>query len=114
MMKDNDLLMVVIAFVIGFMLQGMMKNMCGQRMLMEGKSRNQYSDDRQRVEDVIFGSGGTQLIEDKIFGYGGAQRFEDELVTTNDEMFGNSTMDYDTNDMDIVIDNFIPGSTYMN
>jgi len=39
MMKDNDLLMVVIAFVIGFMLQGMMKNMCGQRRLMEGKKK---------------------------------------------------------------------------
>ena len=35
MMKDNDLLMVVIAFVFGFMLQGMMKNMCGGR-LVEG------------------------------------------------------------------------------
>jgi hypothetical protein len=34
-MKDNDLLMIILAFVFGFMLQGMMKNMCGGR-LVEG------------------------------------------------------------------------------
>ena len=36
-MKDNDLLMIILAFVSGFMLQGMMKNMCGGR-LVEGDS----------------------------------------------------------------------------
>jgi len=34
-MKDNDLLMIILAFISGFMLQGMMKNMCGGR-LFEG------------------------------------------------------------------------------
>ncbi len=34
-MKDNDLLMIILAFVSGFMLHGMMKNMCGGR-LVEG------------------------------------------------------------------------------
>ena len=32
-MKDNDLLMIILAFVFGFMLQGMMKNMCGGRLI---------------------------------------------------------------------------------
>jgi len=32
-MDDNNLLMIVLAFVVGFMLQGMMKNMCGGRLL---------------------------------------------------------------------------------
>jgi len=36
-MDDNNLLMIVLAFVVGFMLQGMMKNMCGGRLL-EGVS----------------------------------------------------------------------------
>ena len=36
-MDDNDLLMIILAFVSGFMLQGMMKNMCGGR-LVEGAS----------------------------------------------------------------------------
>ena len=36
-MDDNNLLMIVLAFVVGFMLQGMMKNMCGGR-LIEGSS----------------------------------------------------------------------------
>jgi len=34
-MDDNNLLMIILAFVFGFMLQGMMKNMCGGR-LVEG------------------------------------------------------------------------------
>ena len=34
-MDDNNLLMIVLALVFGFMLQGMMKNMCGGR-LFEG------------------------------------------------------------------------------
>ena len=34
-MDDNNLLIIVLAFVVGFMLQGMMKNMCGGR-LVEG------------------------------------------------------------------------------
>jgi len=32
-MGDNNLLMIILAFVVGFMLQGMMKNMCGGRLL---------------------------------------------------------------------------------
>jgi len=35
-MDDNNLLIIVLAFVVGFMLQGMMKNMCGGR-LIEGE-----------------------------------------------------------------------------
>ena len=34
-MDNNNLLMIILAFVVGFMLQGMMKNMCGGR-LVEG------------------------------------------------------------------------------
>jgi hypothetical protein len=34
-MKDNDLLMIILAFVFGFILLGMMKNMCGG-LLIEG------------------------------------------------------------------------------
>ena len=34
-MENNNLLMIILAFVVGFMLQGMMKNMCGGR-LVEG------------------------------------------------------------------------------
>jgi hypothetical protein len=34
-MDDNNLLMIVLAFVFGYCLQGMMKNMCG-RTLIEG------------------------------------------------------------------------------
>ena len=36
-MDDDNLLMIILAFVIGFMLQGMMKNMCGS-YLVEGTS----------------------------------------------------------------------------
>jgi hypothetical protein len=32
-MKDNNLLMIIMAFVIGYCLQGMMKNMCGGRLI---------------------------------------------------------------------------------
>ena len=32
-MDDNNLLMIIMAFVFGFMLQGMMKNMCGGRLV---------------------------------------------------------------------------------
>ena len=32
-MGDNNLLMIILAFVVGYMLQGMMKNMCGSRLL---------------------------------------------------------------------------------
>jgi len=35
-MKDQELMMIVVAFVIGFMLQGMMKNMCGERLIEGG------------------------------------------------------------------------------
>jgi len=38
-MDDNNLLMIILAFVVGFMLQGMMNNMCGVR-LIEGKRRS--------------------------------------------------------------------------
>jgi len=34
-MENNNLLMIILAFVVGFMLQGMTKNMCGGR-LVEG------------------------------------------------------------------------------
>jgi len=32
-MDDNNLLMIILAFVIGYCLQGMMKNMCGGRLI---------------------------------------------------------------------------------
>ena len=32
-MKDNNLLIIILAFVFGYCLQGMMKNMCGGRLL---------------------------------------------------------------------------------
>ena len=32
-MDDNNLLMIVLAFIVGFMLQGMMENMCGGRQV---------------------------------------------------------------------------------
>jgi hypothetical protein len=35
-MKDQELIMIVLAFVFGFMLQGMMKNMCGGRLIEGG------------------------------------------------------------------------------
>jgi hypothetical protein len=38
-MDNNNLLMIILAFVVGFMLQGMMKNMCGGR-LVEGAGDN--------------------------------------------------------------------------
>ena len=34
-MKDNNLLMIVLAFLVGYMASGMMKNMCGG-LLFEG------------------------------------------------------------------------------
>ena len=34
-MKDNDWLMIVVAFIAGYFFQDMMKNMCGNR-LVEG------------------------------------------------------------------------------
>jgi len=45
-MENNNLLMIILAFVVGFMLPGMMNNMCGVR-LIEGKARpyvNQEAD----------------------------------------------------------------------
>jgi len=36
-MDNNNLLMIILAFVVGYCLQGMMKNMCGDR-LFEGVS----------------------------------------------------------------------------
>jgi len=54
-MDDNNLLMIVLAFVVGFMLQGMMKNMCGRRSLVEGAavngpSKNQCSQIQSRIK----------------------------------------------------------------
>ena len=37
-MDDNNLLMIILAFVVGYMIQGMMNNMCGS-ILIEGKGR---------------------------------------------------------------------------
>ena len=50
-MKDNDLLMIILAFVFGYMLQEMMKNMCGLR-LVEGvtNSLSKPCDNNQSVE----------------------------------------------------------------
>ena len=38
-MDDNELLMIVLAFVVGYMASGMMKSMCGGR-LVEGNKKN--------------------------------------------------------------------------
>ena len=35
-MDDNSLLMIVLAFVLGYMASGMMKTMCGSQRLVEG------------------------------------------------------------------------------
>jgi len=96
-MKDNDLLMVVIAFVIGFMLQGMMKNMCGQRRLKEGNflwgGNRSIGEDATRTEwsDYI-----TDELQDSISSY----------RTMN---FGDQPSYEDTPDED----SFISGSTYL-
>ena len=37
-MDDNSLLMIVLAFVVGYMASGMMRQMCGGR-LIEGKKK---------------------------------------------------------------------------
>ena len=37
-MDNNELLMIVLAFVVGYMASGMMKQMCGGR-LVEGNSK---------------------------------------------------------------------------
>jgi hypothetical protein len=39
-MDDNNLLMIILAFIVGYCLQGMMKNMCGGRLL-EGSLANE-------------------------------------------------------------------------
>ena len=38
-MDNNELMMIVLAFVVGYMCSGMMKSMCGGR-LIEGDSNN--------------------------------------------------------------------------
>jgi len=38
-MDDNNFLMIILAFIVGYCLQGMMKNMCGGR-LVEGSGNN--------------------------------------------------------------------------
>ncbi len=35
-MEDNSLLLIVLAFILGYMCSGMMKQMCGGRRLVEG------------------------------------------------------------------------------
>ena len=32
-MDNNELLMIVLAFILGYMASGMMKSMCGQRIV---------------------------------------------------------------------------------
>ena len=49
-MKDNVLLMIVLAFISGFMLQGIMKNMCGR--LVEGAANPPVGDGS--VDSVCF------------------------------------------------------------
>lgn len=43
-MDDNCLLMIIIAFVVGYMCSGMMNNICGSR-LVEGKMTKSGSDE---------------------------------------------------------------------
>jgi len=52
-MGDNNLLMIVLAFIFGYMLQGMMKNMCGGR-LIEGSFWGNVRKDEYHV-GVAFG-----------------------------------------------------------
>jgi hypothetical protein len=37
-MDDNGLLVIILAFVVGYMASGMMKQMCGGQRLVEGSS----------------------------------------------------------------------------
>jgi hypothetical protein len=55
-MDDNNLLMIILAFVVGYMIQGMMKNMCGGRQV-----RYFEPSSKKGCERV-----GTDIIEKKI------------------------------------------------
>jgi len=44
-MDDNNLLMIILAFVFGYCLQGMMKNMCGSRLVEGAIFMGGYGDD---------------------------------------------------------------------
>jgi hypothetical protein len=49
-MDNNELLMIVLAFVVGYMASNMMKNMCGQR-LVEGDEFEQTCDPTESNAD---------------------------------------------------------------
>jgi hypothetical protein len=42
-MDDNSLLMIVLAFVVGYMCSGMVKKMCGRQRLVEGSMWGDYA-----------------------------------------------------------------------
>jgi len=50
-MENNNLLMIILAFVVGFMLQGMTKNMCGGQ-LVEGYFLGLGGDKSCRVNEA--------------------------------------------------------------
>ena len=50
-MDDNCLLMIVLAFVVGYMCSGMMKSMCGGR-LVEGKRKKNQNQNQNNDGDV--------------------------------------------------------------
>ena len=101
MMKDNDLLMVVIAFVIGFMLQGMMKNMCGQRRLKEGNMFGDIWGNHRSMDDEGY------QWDNEIQNFSGKLR--DRISGYETVHFDEQPLYEDTPDEGI----FLPGSTYM-
>jgi len=70
-MDDNSLLMIVLAFVVGYMASGMMKQMCGGR-LVEGKAKNLNS----RIKSC-------ELGVSKVFGDNGMDPTGEELIGQN-------------------------------
>ena len=41
-MDNNELLMIVLAFILGYMASGMMKSMCGQRIVEANSLSGEY------------------------------------------------------------------------
>ena len=66
-MDNNNLLMVILAFAVGYCLQGMMKNMCGGR-LFEGSSKPPVASDAGYNDGraVIFKDNNTQMYYGKV------------------------------------------------
>jgi len=67
-MENNNLLMIILAFVVGFMLQGMMKNMCGGRLL-EGSLIDDFEEfiglSTEKAEQVYAPDNAKELCKNK-------------------------------------------------